>query len=657
MLFTKRQIEIIEQIMNNVSGITGDKLARSFRVSSRTIRNDILQINSALSGSPFCRSEEQGSDRAPLAIKASKRIGYYITQEDMEGFNAILNGGDDRQHIIAPHNRGYAILGHALEEGCCDLYDMEEELFLSQTSIREEVQKLRSMLQDKMDQPVLELEGNRVILVKSEEKIRLAIFNIIKYEVQTHTDFNSDYMELLFCGNFRREEYEKFVNAVKDYFGGHEILVSDASLYMVSNAIYATVMRKRQGYELTGVQADEFVVEVLNNLLYHLRALKLDLSESDEALLKIFLYSIRLVQSTKDTKASALSGVILNEFCQEVLDKYSFDLHQSDELFDNMALHLEYLIRRIDTGYRIDNPILQDIKTQYPYAYEIAILLVPIMFKYKSIPIRDEEIAYMALYVAYFLEKVNRRLKTVVINAPRQSVYALVCNWLNDHFQNQIDVVKVLPKHQLEQYESENPVDLIIATEGQRVDADIPVFRMSGIPNQQDYQALNGFIRRIRVSRRFTIIVQKYFNTQCVKLFDGKISFDKVIDTLSQAFEQQNKIEDAKEYVEDVLSREINYPTVIGDSVMIPHPLMTFAKETAVAAAVLKPPITVCKKAVKVIFLLAIEGKPNDDVSILFEFFKQVAMNENLVHTLYEAADEKDFLNRLIAVSASIELF
>ena len=435
---------------------------------------------------------------------------------------------------------------------------------------------------------------------------------------------------------------------------------------MVANAVYATIMRKRQGHELTGVKADEFTVEVLTYLLYNLKALKLELTESDEALLKIFLYSVRLVQSQENTRASALSSVILNEFCQEVLNKYSFDLHQSDELFDNMALHLEYLIRRIDTGYRIDNPILQDIKTQYPYAYEIAILLVPIMFKYKNIPIRDEEIAYMALYVAYFLEKVNRRLKTVIINAPRQSVCAMVCSWLNDHFQNQIEIVKVLPKHQLEQYAKEQPVDLVISTEGQRVNTEIPVFWVSGIPNQQDFSALNGFIRRMRVSRRFSIIVNKYFNPQCVKIFakestpaewNGTVSFETVIQTLSVRFKEQDKIGTVEEYVEDVLSREINYPTVIGESVMIPHPLMTFAKETAVAAAILKPPITVCKKAVKVIFLLAIEGRPNDDVSILFEFFKQVAMNDNLVHTLYEAADEKDFLNRLIRISTSIELF
>ena len=152
-----------------------------------------------------------------------------------------------------------------------------------------------------------------------------------------------------------------------------------------------------------------------------------------------------------------------------------------------------------------------------------------------------------------------------------------------------------------------------------------------------------------------------------VEIKDGGISFIRIRDNgcgipkeeVKSAFlrHSTSKIETVEEYVDDVLSREVNYPTVIGESVMIPHPLMTFAKETAVAAAILKPPVTICKKAVKVIFLLAIEGRPNDDVSILFEFFKQVAMNENLVNTLYEAKDETDFLNRLISISTSIELF
>ncbi len=60
------------------------------------------------------------------------------------------------------------------------------------------------MLEDKMDWTVLFLEGSQVRIVENEEKIRLSIFNIIKYEVQTHTDFNSDYLGLIFRGEYDR---------------------------------------------------------------------------------------------------------------------------------------------------------------------------------------------------------------------------------------------------------------------------------------------------------------------------------------------------------------------------------------------------------------------------------------------------------------------
>ena len=52
---------------------------------------------------------------------------------------------------------------------------------------------------------------------------------------------------------------------------------------------------------------------------------------------------------------------------------------------------------------------------------------------------------------------------------------------------HQIEIVKVLPKHQLDQYVKDHPVDLVISTEGQRVNTEIPVFRINGIANQQDY--------------------------------------------------------------------------------------------------------------------------------------------------------------------------
>ena len=48
-MFTKRQTNILEIILKNTSGITGSNIGEKLSVSSRTIRNDISQINSLLS--------------------------------------------------------------------------------------------------------------------------------------------------------------------------------------------------------------------------------------------------------------------------------------------------------------------------------------------------------------------------------------------------------------------------------------------------------------------------------------------------------------------------------------------------------------------------------------------------------------------------------
>ncbi len=42
--------------------------------------------------------------------------------------------------------------------------------------------------------------------------------------------------------------------------------------------------------------------------------------------------------------------------------------------------------------------------------------------------------------------------------------------------------------------------------------------------------------------------------------WNGSVSFETVIGTLSEKFKEQGKIESMEEYVEDVLSREVNYP-------------------------------------------------------------------------------------------------
>ena len=93
-----------------------------------------------------------------------------------------------------------------------------------------------------------------------------------------------------------------------------------------------------------------------------------------------------------------------------------------------------------DDKCMVYNDLLNEIKKQYPYAYEISMLLVPIVYRYKKCYIQDDEISYIAIFVEHFLENVNQRLKAVIISSSRYSASTIVSNWLEMNFQNQIEV-------------------------------------------------------------------------------------------------------------------------------------------------------------------------------------------------------------------------
>ena len=105
-----------------------------------------------------------------------------------------------------------------------------------------------------------------------------------------------------------------------------------------------------------------------------------------------------------------------------------------------------------------------------------------------------------------------------------------------------------------------------------------------------------------------------------------------------------------------MLQREVNYPTFIGDWFMLPHPLVTFAKKTAIGVAVLKQPLKLQEKEIHLIFLLAMERKQNDQIGVLFEFFRHIALEKSAIRKLAAVETEEEFTDMLIHISNSLEI-
>ncbi|WP_031557241.1 PRD domain-containing protein [Lachnospira multipara] len=79
----------------------------------------------------------------------------------------------------------------------------------------------------------------------------------------------------------------------------------------------------------------------------------------------------------------------------------------ADEKFDNvdhniifpMADHLEFAVKRIESGEEISNPLIDDIKILFHSEYKIAETIRPLLQEQFNINISDDEIGYVALHV------------------------------------------------------------------------------------------------------------------------------------------------------------------------------------------------------------------------------------------------------------------
>lgn len=73
-------------------------------------------------------------------------------------------------------------------------------------------------------------------------------------------------------------------------------------------------------------------------------------------------------------------------------------------------MHMVPLLARIKSGMRMKNPILQDIKREYPLAYEMATQACSVLRNVSPNPIKEDEIGYIAVSFALALD--GRRPKS-----------------------------------------------------------------------------------------------------------------------------------------------------------------------------------------------------------------------------------------------------
>lgn len=147
-------------------------------------------------------------------------------------------------------------------------------------------------------------------------------------------------------------------------------------------------------------------------------------------------------------------------------------------------------------------------------------------------------------------------------------------------------------------------------------------------------------------------------NKNLIKLNIQNNTKEEIIKELASLINNEDRLNDYKAYLEEVLKRERLTTTGIGFGIAIPHGKSSAVKIPTVAVGRVSEGVeweSLDEKPVNVIFLLAVpeEAASNQHLKILAALSKKL-MDEQFVHELFNSADEDGILQVLSSVFEEI---
>ena len=158
-----RQRKILHILQNQNSYITGKKIAEDLDVSSRTIRNDIQELNHFLTAYNTHILSEQSKGYL-LYTEAPDKL------KELNGNDTVFFTKEDRMRYLAFQ---LCLSGEPL-----NLFDLEDEMFVSHTTLMYDLHALKRKYT--LAEPHIELiqHKNTISYEKNEYKIRAVLLNL-----------------------------------------------------------------------------------------------------------------------------------------------------------------------------------------------------------------------------------------------------------------------------------------------------------------------------------------------------------------------------------------------------------------------------------------------------------------------------------------------
>jgi len=617
---SKRQRKILVTLFMKEDWIKGSELSGIFGVSDRTIRMDIDYIKTIL-------SED--------VIQTSKQYGYRFNK-DVGLDELFVENALDSQERLAMLIKEMITSPQGI-----DYFSFSNEFYVSESTILADLHQIRKEIQSQGILLNIERHGDSFMFQgRRLDQVKLLI-HVIKSSLGYSTP-----------EQFSRLFPNIDVPAISDML--LELLVEEKyfSRYLSFRSLLITVLvvseqavilteRKNLDSEVETRQNQEsdLAVRIAQRLAEFLRVgpFPKDIELLNE--------SLSMVKTMEEVEGFGRSGDVLSEpvyqavrqVLNEVKTHYSLDFTHETELAIDLTIHIKIAIIRMEKGIIIKNPIIEQMKREYPFLFDVAIYIGNQLSEILGIRFHQDEISFIVCHLADTYESLQRgnivrdRLKVLVVALEGRSVVKYIVK--NNEFLRQesmIERIEIVSATELEQFiQSQTSPDVIISTSMIKVGGKTPDLIIGPEASMSDRFAIQAILtKEVEKLKKlnFNTITRIFFkNDQFYPMLHFKKSED-CIRFLCTRLKEIDYVDDAFEA--SVLERESLIPTSIQTGIALPHATTVHALKTCVSISTLNEAIGWGNQKVTVVLLFAIAKEDMHHLNYFYAIISRFAMEE-----------------------------
>lgn len=644
----KRCIQILKLLLKNKECVTGDNLAVSIGVSSRTIRNDIKDLNRTL--------EDYGAN-----VASEIGQGYYLKIEDQEKFLAFQEEMEqnkrekDFKNIIPsePEDRVRYIISKLLLSSLngrkekIEFFDLEEELFISTSTLKKDFRSIDKILKN-YDLKTSITKKDGVKIVGDEAKIRYCISEYI---------FNSKgYFEIeenqFYQSIFKEQEIEKLRVILLDVISAYNLRLTDLAFKNV--LIHSLIMLKRFArqksvtYEKSDIETFEKKVEFecAKEIIKRIqKEFGVDLGNEVYYLTQHLISSQRfLIDDPKDDYEYKKE---IEKILIRIKEETKIDLSDDKQLINGLAMHLSAALQRMRFDMNIRNEFLDSIKNMYPLAFELAVIAGEVIeenFQYRT---QENEIGFLAMHFGASLERkgLNEkkpRKKAIIVCYAGVATAMLIKEKIEQNFGHKIEVIKTCSQQEVTK-ELIDQVDLVLTTAELFDFQSDKIKKINLFLDETDIQVIRNILKE--EDQKDSIDYRRIFRKE---LFFYDVEFknkEEILEYMTKEMQVRSLI--SEEASQSVFKREEMATTELGNMVAIPHAMSNDSGEAVVSVMILKKPILWENEKVQVVLLLNVPKSQYNMWEVVFKRLYQYLIGNQGVTKLIKDKDYDEFIRHL----------